>query len=97
MVAVRKQDLVRSVDQVVVGEGLEKFNGLEVVVVASPRGRSPARPIHGDVLGVTLSEGLPQGTCGSGIPCIVQRRHQLEKFLPLHFLPSRPPPSREPM
>src|SRR5437879_924342 len=88
MVAVCKQDLVRSVDQMVVREGLEKLNGLKVVVAPSPRRRSAARPVHGDILGVTFSEGLPQGTSRSGIPCVVQRRHQLEKILPIHFLPS---------
>src|SRR5947209_9076075 len=43
MVAVRKQDLVRSVDQMVVREGLEKLNGLKVVIAPSPRRRSAAR------------------------------------------------------
>src|SRR5438309_564686 len=58
VVAVREENLVRAVDEVVVREGLEEFNGFHVMVVPAIRGWGPAGPVHGNIFGVTLSEGL---------------------------------------
>src|SRR6266511_4099130 len=76
VVAVREEDLVRAVDEVVVWEGFEEFNGFHVVVVPSPRGWGPTGPVHGNIVRVTLPKSLPKRTSRSGIPSIVQRRHQ---------------------
>src|SRR6266511_33729 len=90
VVAVRQEDLVRAVDEVVVREGLEEFSGLHVVVVPSPCGRSPAGPVHGNILGVTLPKSLPKWTSGSGIPSIVQCRHQVDQLSLFHRRPLPP-------
>jgi hypothetical protein len=37
-----------------------------------------AGPINRDVLSITLSEGLPKRTSGSGIPSVVQGLHKLQ-------------------
>src|SRR2546425_1080313 len=78
VVAVREGKLVRAVDDVVVRESLEECNGCRVMVVLPSRGWGPAGPVHGNIFGVTLSKSLPKRTSGSGIPSIVQRRHQID-------------------
>src|SRR5712691_445956 len=88
VVAVREENLVRAVDEVVVREGLEEFNGFHVMVVPSPRGRRPAGPVYGNIVGVTLPKSLPKRTPRPGIPSIVQRRHQVDQlFRLLHRRP----------
>src|SRR5207302_6681574 len=87
VVAFREEKLVRAVDEVVVREGLEEFNGFHVMVVPAIRGWGPAGPVHGNIFGVTLSESLPKRTSGSGIPSIVQRRHQIDQLFLFHVQP----------
>src|SRR3989441_9526576 len=86
LVAVREQDLVGPVDQVVVGERLEEFFGLGLMV-GSPSGRVRlSRPVHGRVRGVALPEYGPVLL----VPCVVQRLHQLENLFALHAPPRSP-------
>src|SRR2546423_6048919 len=87
VVAVREEKLVRAVDEVVVREGLEEFNGFRVMVVPASRGWGPARPVYGNIFGVTLSKSLPKRTSRSGIPSIVQRRHQIDQLFLFHVQP----------
>src|SRR2546426_4275095 len=87
VVVVREEKLVRAVDEVVVREGLEEFNGFRVMVVPASRGWGPAGPVHGNIFGVTLSKSLPKRTSGSGIPSIVQRRHQIDQLFLFHVQP----------
>src|SRR6266704_260483 len=90
VVSFRKEDLVRAVDEVVVREGLEEFSGFHVMVVPSPRGWGPAGPVHGDILSVTLPKSLPKRTSRSGIPSIVERRHQVDQLFLFHRRPLPP-------
>src|SRR6266704_2226330 len=90
VVAICDENLVRAVDEVVVRERLEEFNGFHVMVVPSPRGRRAAGPVHGDIFGVTLPKSLPKRTFRSGVPSIVQRRHQVDQLLLLHRRPLPP-------
>src|SRR2546422_9420397 len=86
MVAVREQDLVRPVDQMVVGERLEEFFGLGLMV-GSPSGRFRlSRPVHGRVRGVSLPENRPVLL----VPCVVQSLHPFEKLVSLHTPPPVP-------
>src|SRR5256886_5004506 len=87
VVAVREEKLVRAVDEVVVRESLEEFNGFHVMVVPTSRGWGPAGPVHGNIFGVTLSKSLPKRTSRSGIPSIVQRRHQIDQLFLFHVQP----------
>src|SRR2546430_964397 len=87
VVAVREEKLVRAVDEVVVREGLEEFNGFQVMVVPASRGWGPAGPVHGNIFGVTLPKSLPKRTSRSGIPSIVQRRHQIDQLFLFHVQP----------
>src|SRR5439155_20632075 len=89
VVAVREEKLVRAVDEVIAGEGLEEFNGFHVMVVPASRGWGPAGPVHGNIFGVTLSKSLPKRASRSGIPSIVQRRHQIDQ---LFLFPGQPLP-----
>src|SRR5204863_9496522 len=58
-VAVCEKKPVRAVNEVVVREGLEEFNGFHIMVVPAPRGWGAARPVHGNIFGVTLSKSVP--------------------------------------
>src|SRR5437879_13272762 len=87
VVAVSEEKLVRAVDEVVVRKGLEEFNGFHVMVVPASRGWGPAGPVHGNIFGVTLSKSLPKRTSRSGIPSIVQRRHQVDQVFLFHVQP----------
>src|SRR5213595_3149081 len=87
VVAVREEKLVRAVDEVVVREGLEEFNGFHVMVVPASRGWGPAGAVHGNIFGVTLSKSLPKRASRSGIPSIVQRRHQIDQLFLFHVQP----------
>src|SRR5439155_103720 len=87
VVAVCEKKPVRAVNQVVVREGLEEFNGFHIMVGPAPRGWGPARPVNGNIFGVALSKSIPKRTSRSGIPSIVQRRHQIDQLFLFHGQP----------
>src|SRR6266566_3680170 len=62
-------------------------SAMEHVWLPSPRGRRPAGPVHRNVFGVTLPKSLPERTSRSGIPSIVQRRHQVDQLSLFHGRP----------
>src|SRR5437867_11834837 len=59
VIALREQDLVRPVDQMVVREDLEKLLCLGFVIMSSPRGIRLSRPVHRRVLGMPLPKNRP--------------------------------------
>lgn len=59
MISFREQDVVGSVDEMIVGECLEKFCSFEVMVRPSPRRLRLTRPVNSHVLRMTLPERVP--------------------------------------
>src|SRR5436309_449788 len=88
VIALREQDLVRPVDQMVVREDLEKLLCLGFVIVSSPRGIRLSWPVHRGVLGMPLPEDRPVLL----VPRIVQRLHELDELFRLHLVPGSPRP-----
>lgn len=79
MIPLLEKDLVWPIYQMIVGKSLEEFYSLQVMVLASPRRFGLTRPVNGYVLGMTLSEGLPQWAFGSSVPSVVQGLHQVRE------------------
>src|SRR5207302_8092428 len=71
VIVLLEKNLVRPIYQVVIGKGLEEFYSFQVMVTTSPRRFGLTRPVDGDVLSMTLPEGLPQWTLGSSVPSVV--------------------------
>src|SRR6267143_2223776 len=72
-----EHDLVRSISHMVVWKGFEELYGFKVMVMPSSRRLRLTWPVNGDVLSMTLSEGLPQRTFGSSVPSVIQGLHQI--------------------
>src|SRR6267143_6625137 len=71
VIVLLEQNLVRSIHQMVIRKSLEEFYSFQVMVIASSRRFELTRPVDGDVLSMTLSEGLPQRTLRSRVPSVV--------------------------
>src|SRR5438552_3100376 len=89
VIALREQDLVRPVDEMVVREDLEELLCLGFVIVSSPRGIRLSWPVHRGVLGMPLPEDRPVLL----VPRIVQRLHELDELFRLHVVPGSQTPS----
>ena len=59
MISFGEQDLVGSIDEVIVRECLEKFYSLQVMVVPSPRWLRLAWPVNGHILCMAFPERVP--------------------------------------
>src|SRR5438105_2968807 len=80
MIVLLEHDFVGYIYQMVVGKSLEEFYSFQVMVVTSSCRFGLTWPVDGDVLSMTLSEGLPQWTLGSRIPSVVQSLHQVRQI-----------------
>src|SRR5215213_11035812 len=66
---------------VIIGKGLEEFDGFGLMIVPPPRRLGLTRPVHGSVFGVPVVEGFPVLI----VPRIVQSLHQLHIVFDAHF------------
>src|SRR5438132_2949054 len=71
VIVLLEQDLVGSIYQMVIGKSLEEFYSFQVMVTPSPSRFGLTGPVDGDVLSMTLSEGLPQRTLVSRVPSVI--------------------------
>ena len=72
------------INQMIVGERLEKFDGLRLVIVAPSCGLGLAGPKYGGVLGMPLFKRLPV----LRVPRIVERPHEFKIVLCHVILPT---------
>src|SRR5690348_9149417 len=72
-------DLVRPIHQMVMSKSLEKFCSFQVMAIASLRRLGLTRPVDDDVLIMTISEGLPEWTLGSGVSSVMKSLHQVRQ------------------
>src|SRR5580700_9869349 len=74
---------IRMINQMVVGEGLEKFDGLRLVIVAPSCRLGLTGPKYGGVLGMPLFKRIPV-LC---VPRIVECAHEFKIILCHAILP----------